>query len=164
MRLVLISLVCAACTTGDKPTEPNGRLCGTTFSTNGTFTPDPSAAPNPDGTGCWPYGTWTYQMAVVENDCSPAPTPLAMYQIKVTQMINMDMDIVPVYSYLTDPAARSIVKVSEGGSGLCEGEVDIYSADGKTVYTMKPELNGDNTITGDGEYAMYGTNQWPYDN
>lgn len=73
----------------------------------------------------------------------------------------MDGDIVPVYAYLTDPAARYIVKVSQGGSGLCEGEVDLYSADGKTVYSLKPELNADSSITGDGEYNIYGTDQWP---
>ena len=54
------------------------------------------------------------------------------------------------------------MKVSEGGSGLCEGELSIYSADGKTVWLLKPELNADNTITGDGEYGQYSTDQWPY--
>jgi len=163
MRLALVCLICAGYTSGDAAVEPNGRLCGTTFTSNGTFAPDPTAMPNPNGTGCWPYGTWTYALTVVENDCSPAPAAAPQYEFKTTQMVNVDGDIVPVYAYLTDPAARNIVKVSEGGSGLCEGEVDIYSADGKTVYVMKPELNADNTITGDAEYAVYGSDQWPFD-
>jgi hypothetical protein len=133
------------------------------MSTNGTFVADPTAMPNPNGTGCWPYGTWTYSMALVTNDCASAPPLAASYKFSVTQMINADMDIVPVYAYLTDPAGMNIVKVSEGGTaGQCEGEVDTFSADGKTVYVMKPVLNTDNTLTGDAEYTIYGSNQWPY--
>jgi len=162
MRFALICLIFTACTSGDTPPEPNGRLCGAVFTTSGTFTPDATAMPNPDGTGCWPYGTWTYSMAMVSNDCSAAPMVAAQYQFKVTQMLDQNNDVIPVYAYLTDPTAMNVVKVSQGGSGLCEGEVDVYSADGKNVYVMKPELNADNTITGDAEFAMYGSNQWPF--
>jgi len=71
--------------------------------------------------------------------------------------------IVDTFTYVNDPTnPRVVVKVSEGGSGLCEGELSIYSADGKTVWLLKPELNADNTITGDGEYGQYSTDQWPY--
>jgi len=102
-------------------------------------------------------------MTIMSNDCAAPPTLLAQYQFSAHQMINMDGDIVPMYTYDTDPSStRTLVKVSEGGSGLCEGEVSIYSADGKSVFVLKPELNADNTITGDGEYAEYGSNQWPY--
>ena len=52
--------------------------------------------------------------------------------------------------------ARHIVKVSEGGSGLCEGELrPLLAPTASTVWLLKPELNADNTITGDGEFGMY---------
>lgn len=54
-----------------------------------------------------------------------------------------------------------MVKVSQGGSGLCAGSVELYSTDGKTVFNLRPELNSDNSITGDGEYAIFATDQWP---
>jgi hypothetical protein len=151
------------CTTGDTPVMPNGRLCGSTLSANGTFAPDPNATPPVDGTGCWPAGTWTFSMSIVENDCSPAPTLESQYQFKGEQTLDMNGDpVVDTFTYLTDPSARAIVKVSEGGAGLCEGEVDLYSTDGKTVWLLKPELNADNTITGDGEYGVFSSDQWPF--
>ena len=166
MRLVgaLLFIATVGCTNGDTPPMANGRQCGATLSAMGTFAPDPAATPDPNGTGCWPAGTWTYQMAIVMNDCSPAPTFLPQYQVKGVQTLDMNGDpVVNTFTFLTDPGStRTILKVSEGGSGLCEGEFDIYSADGKTVTLMKPELNADNTLTGDGEYAVYSSDQWPF--
>jgi hypothetical protein len=169
MRLAgLMLIACVGCTSGDTPLEPNGRLCGATLTSNGTFTPDPTAMPNPNGTGCWPYGTWSFSMSIVMNDCAAAPMLLSKYEFTGKQMIDPATgDILPVFAYTTDPSnTRVIVKVTEGGTsggnGGCEGELDIYSTDGKTVTSLKPQLNGDNTITGDGEYTEYGSNQWPF--
>jgi hypothetical protein len=165
MRLAgaLFFILLLGCTNGDTPPMPNGRLCGSTLSANGMFTPDPAATPPTGSTGCWPAGMWTFSVSIVMNDCSPAPTLLSQYQFKGTQTLDMNGDpVVNTFTYVTDPSARTIVKVSEGGSGLCEGELDIYSADGKTVFSLKPELNADNTITGDGEYGVYSSDQWPF--
>lgn len=140
--------------------NPNGRLCGATLTTSGSFEPDASVGPNP-GSGCWPYGTWTFTTAIVSNNCSPAPTA-QQYKFKVSQMINQDGDPVQVFTYLTDPSARSIVKVTQGGAGLCEGDVELFSADGKTVYLLKPELGNGTALTGSGEYTVYTTDQWPF--
>jgi hypothetical protein len=103
-------------------------------------------------------------MAVAMNDCSTAPKPEASYAFKGVQTNDDNGDpIVDTFTYLNDPTnKRAIVKVSEGGSGLCEGEVDIYSADGTKVWLLKPELNADNTIVGDGEYGEYKSDQWPF--
>ena len=43
---------------------------------------------------------------------------------------------------------------------MCEGELSIFSPDGKQIWDLKPWLNVDNTIVGDGEYSLYGSDQW----
>lgn len=171
MRLVTTSLLAflIGCT-GDAPPgggsgvdadiDPDPRTCVATLSTSGTFAVDASAVPGV-GSGCRPWGTWTFTTAIVSNNCNPAPT-VQQYEFKVTQKLDGDGEPLPnEYTYLTDPAARSIVKTSGGGSGLCAGEVGLYSADGKAVYNLRPELNADGSITGDGEYAVFTTDQWP---
>jgi hypothetical protein len=163
-----ISILAVGCGVGD-PNEggidmnPNGRVCTTTFTTHGTFAPD-TANPRPadGGSGCWPIGVWTFSANVDTNDCSPAPQVLNQYQFKGTVTLNMDGDPEQAFSYMTDASARSIVKVSQGGSGLCEGEVQLFSTDGLKVFLFKPALNADNSIAGDGEYGEFTSNQWPY--
>jgi hypothetical protein len=183
MRLVaalfLIIPLGSACTTGDSPgaggggggsgsgsdsNTANDRVCASTLTASGSFVVDPAATPPVGSTGCWPAGTWTFKMAVASNDCSAAPALESQYQFKGTQTTDMNGDpIVDTFTYLNDPTnTRVLVKVSEGGSGLCEGEVSIYSTDGKKVWLLKPELNADNTITGDGEYGEYKSDQWPF--
>jgi hypothetical protein len=171
MRLagaLAISLLAVGCGVGD-PNEggidmnPLGRQCTTTFMTSGTFAPD-AANPRPadGGSGCWPIGVWSFKATVAENDCEPAPTFLSQYQFKGTVTTNEDGDPVQAFSYMTDATARSIVKVSQGGSGLCEGELQLFNTDGTKVFLFKPALNADNSITGDGEYGEFSSNQWPY--
>ena len=46
--------------------------------------------------------------------------------------IDADTHVIETSTYVTDPDAHHIVKVSQGGSGLCEGELDLFSDDGKT--------------------------------
>lgn len=78
-------------------------------------------------------------------------------------VINEDGDYGdPERTYLTDPNVEHGVKVSQGGSGLCAGELELFSPDGKAVYLLRPALNGDDTITGDGEYATFATDQRPF--
>lgn len=145
---------------GDPDIDPDPRTCVANLSTSGTFEVDASADPSVSS-GCRPWGTWTFTTAIVSNNCTPAPT-VQQYKFKVTQKLDDVGDPLPnEYTYLTDPAARSMVKVSQGGSGLCAGSVELYSTDGKTVFNLRPELNSDNSITGDGEYAIFATDQWP---
>jgi hypothetical protein len=138
-------------------------VCTATFTTHGSFAPDlANPRPNDGGTGCWPIGVWTFSATMDQNDCSPAPSVLDRYEFKGTVTLNEDGDPLQSFTYMTDPAARAIVKVSEGGSGLCEGEVNLFSTDGTQVYLFKPALNADNSIAGDGEFGVFTTNQWPY--
>jgi hypothetical protein len=74
----------------------------------------------------------------------------------------LDMDGIPyqVNTYMTDPAARARVKVSQGGDGLCEGELNLFSPDGKEVTILKPELYADGHLGGNGEFQLFKSDQW----
>src|SRR4051812_2184279 len=171
MRLagaLAVSILAVGCGVGDPDDggpdmNPLGRQCTSVFSTHGSFAPD-TANPRPmdGGSGCWPVGVWTFTVTTDSNDCTPAPELASQYQFKGTVTTNMDGDPEQSFTYMTNPAAKNIVKVSEGGTGLCEGEVQLFSDDGLKVWLLKPELNADNSITGDGEYGVFTTNQWPY--
>lgn len=168
MRIAGISavfLLATGCGVGDDGSmmpDPNGRQCTAQLTTTGTFAPD-TANPAPMGWAtCWPVGTWTFTAKVGTTDCSPAPTPAAQYVMKGGVQPDQNGDPQPVMSFMGDASLRPIAKYSDGGSGLCEGELDLYSTDGKTVWLLKPELNTDNaTLSGDGEYGVFATDQYP---
>jgi hypothetical protein len=107
--------------------------------------------------GCWPVGTWTFKASAVANRCPDAPTFENEYKFRVTR----DAEDNESYEYLTNPAYERIrIKVTSGGSGLCEGGVTIWSLDGKTIWNMKPNLHADNHLDGQGEYEIYGEDQY----
>jgi hypothetical protein len=174
MRLAGISaffILATGCGVGDDvghtmttDPNPNGRVCGATLATSGSFTPDAANPPPTDYEGCWPVGMWTFTVTVADNTCSTSPAPLSQYQMKGIVMPDQNGDPLPEMTYVTAPGPRVIAKYSEGGSGLCEGELDLYSDDGLKVWLLKPELNADNTITGDGEYGEFKDDQFPTGN
>lgn len=121
----------------------------------------PRPADNQDG--CWPVGMWTFTPTITGGDCSPTPTPLGQYQMQATATTDpVTGEYSESFSYPTDPGAMVIVKANEGGAGSCQGELDIFSTDGKQVWGFKPELYLDNTIMGDGEFRIYNADQWQY--
>jgi len=145
------------------PTDMLGRICTMDLATTGSFVQSKAAPPHEDGTpytGCWPIGTWTFSASVGMGDCQTKPTLLAQYQFKVDEMLDADGIPYQVNTYMTDPTARARVKVSQGGDGLCEGELNLFSADGKEVTILKPELYIDNHLGGSGEFQVYGSDQW----
>ncbi|MEZ4404208.1 MAG: hypothetical protein R3B06_29570 [Kofleriaceae bacterium] len=117
----------------------------------------------PDISGCWPVGTWTFQVAIAANTCNPAPTPLAQYQIKVERdLASPEPDHTYIYSYLTDPADTTAhVSTTSGGGGLCEGEVLVYADNGLSVWNMHPALQAGGALTGIGDFETHTTNQIP---
>jgi hypothetical protein len=138
--------------------RPLGIVCNATMKTQGTFT---ISTPQPaDYTGCWPIGTWSFTATLDTNECATPPAMLPKYEFKVEEVVDADGNSQQTYTYLTDPAAHHRLKVSQGGSGLCEGGLEIYSNDGKQYWNLKPELNADQSMTGFGEYALYSTDQW----
>ena len=158
---MIVGTLAVGCTTGGSTDDKNtlGRVCTATFTTSGSFMPG-SVAPT-GWSGCWPVGMWTFSASQTASDCASVPMLLSQYQMKGDQVADMNGDPNYAMSYVTDPAAHFIAKVSEGGANSqCEGELDLYSADGKSVFYWKPVTNPDNTISGDGEYTLYTTDQW----
>ena len=171
--LVGLSLA-AACTSGDSSPPNNdtrGIQCTTNFTLTGSFTASqPRPADNTDG--CWPVGMWTFSAALdttMTNSCMPQPTPLQSYAFEGDLTPDTNDPTGPeleVYTYDTDPTDQMIIlKVSEGGSGSCQGELDLYSTDGTQVWLFKPETDtiaATTTISGYAIYTVYGSDQWPY--
>jgi hypothetical protein len=141
-----------------------GRICTMQMTVTGSFVESTPAPPDPeDGTpysGCWPIGVWTFQAQRGETDCETPPLLLNQYQFKVELKIDADGLEYQSNSYMTDPSVRHRVKVSQGGDGLCEGELDLFSADGKEVWIIKPELYADKHLGGSGEYSLHHDDQW----
>jgi hypothetical protein len=176
-------LLFAACGVGDDGTDPVNpnptaaeRLCSDTFELSGTFTlgmPSPDNVNNetqvapgdgiPDIQGCWPTGTWRFTLASTGGDCSPAPTVPTSVEFRV-DFINDPVE--PGYSeVLVAPVSEHHrVHVSQGGGGLCEGGIELYSTDGKEVYILNPTLNVFNQngpLGGSGEFSRFSKNQIP---
>ena len=173
-----LSLAVAACTSGDE-SPPNGDTRGITCQDNFTITGNfvlssmsGSGRPADNLDGCWPVGMWTFTVALdttMSNTCSPAPTPLPQYQFEGDlEPDSNDPGGPPIetFKYDTDPTDMyTIIKVTEGGSGSCEGEVDLYSTDGTQMWLLKPEIDTIDpmsTISGNGEFTIYTMDQWPF--
>ncbi len=166
--VVLSSLVLGACGVGqdaattDDRNEKLGIICNSTFTTTGTFTPGTPTRPAETPTGCWPVGTWTFTAKVDSNECAKAPAVQAQYSFRVDRAVNpdpaKDIGFEESYTYLSDKAGLFRLGVSEIGGG-CEGGVELYSADGKEYWNLKPFLQNSGTIAGFGEYAMFGKSQ-----
>lgn len=170
----------AACGVGDDgpPSTPEARICQAHFTVAGQFTmsrPSPDDVNNntgiapgdgvPDIQGCWPVGTWTFQLTQIDNTCKTPPTPLAEY--KFTGVFVAD-PVTPDYTFTLvtpEPSANSHrIGVSSGGGGLCEGSLELYSADAKQSWILNPALNVFNTsgpLTGVGEYGEFKDPQYP---
>jgi hypothetical protein len=151
-----------------------GIICSTFYSSTGTFVPNTADPPPANFTGCWPIGAWTFSLSPNTNEdmgggsdtCAAAghePTPLAMYQFTGTTTTDQNGDPEEQFTYTKqpdDPTVNTTIKVTEGGSGVCAGALALYDSTGTQVWSLSPELNADNSITGTAEYDLYGTDQW----
>jgi hypothetical protein len=158
----------------DPDTGINKELCHTDLSVTGTmvpvpFVPDPE---NPDlgDTNCWPIGDWTFTAAPkASNEDGSAQCPsvklLPEYKVRVSRDTSSG-DPVDSYSFLTNPSAKTALKVSSGGGGLCEGVFEVYSDDGKILHNLHPALQpaatpgANHVLSGHGEYHEYEVDQW----
>ena len=161
--------------------------CTDAFKVTGTFTP--SSARPAEVAGCWPAGTWTFSLSLdptddnildVTGDMLPdrcgrvAGTQPATFKQSYSFIVTRTDDgdgFVDAYamngggfaadcSQAGDCIAR--LKVSEGGGLECEGGLEIYSADRKQYWNLKPEqATGQAAIQGFGEYTQYNVAQVP---
>jgi hypothetical protein len=137
--------------------------------------------------GCWPVGTWTFTATIdpaaevlditgdgIGDRCgevpgTQAPALEASYSFSVERTDDPNNDgLVETYTYLGSSPDFFTVKVSEGGSGDCEGIMEFKSADAKEWWTFNPQICTSascnpvtNTITGSGDFTFYLDSQ-PY--
>jgi hypothetical protein len=141
---------------GDNRGSVLGIACVATLSISGQFTL--GLAQPADIFGCWPVGTWKFAAKVESSDCQEAPKLESQYSLTVGWDATLEEY---TYKYDNDPTYQRVrLKVSSGGGGLCEGGVTVYSQDGKVVTNLKPALQADNTINGNGEYEIFTSDQW----
>jgi hypothetical protein len=162
---LLLSTGCLVESAGEDltPVDMLGRTCTLDLAVTGSFVQSKAPPVHEDGTpytGCWPIGTWTFSATIGQGDCKTKPTLLPQYQFKVDEMLDSDGNPYQVNTYMTDPTVRTRIKVSQGGDGLCEGELNLFSPDGKEVTLLKPELYADMHLGGSGEFQVYKDDQW----
>ena len=159
--LLAAATAAAGCGVGGVNTDPNALLCAAPVTITGTFSQE--AEQPAEIAGCWPIGTWSFTVAVGEGDCGQVPAPLTNYAIRFERDTSADQpDYVWISSYLTDPNDAWVeVSVTSGGGGLCEADVQIYSADGTALWNLHPALQADDTLNGQGEYMLYSGDQRP---
>jgi hypothetical protein len=137
------------------PAPLGTELCEATLSLAGTFVQG-DAPPTDFPGGCWPDGTWTFTATVTQNGCSSAPQLESQYQFKVVE----DADYNDTITYLNDPSNMYVAtKISGGEGAVCTGAFMIYSSDGKTVINLRPAMQADNSINGQGDYRVYDADQ-----
>jgi hypothetical protein len=146
--------------------------------------PDLDGDGQPDILGCWDDGVWSFQVAITTDNCTTPPVALPTYKFSSLYTItpagcvagSKDAMGNPIcelsdemYTYMTDPTTHAHVKTTSGGGGICEGELELFSTDGKAVWTMTPVLTAystdmtTGTVAGQFEYATYPTDQWTID-
>jgi hypothetical protein len=147
----------------------------------GMVDPDLDGDGTPDIQGCWDDGVWSFQVAITSDTCTTPPVPLGNYKFSSTYAItptgctpgSKDAMGNPLcelsaetYAYMTDPTIHAHVKTSSGGGGICVGELELFSADGKQVWDMSPVLTSYSTdmttgvLGGKFEFATYDSDQW----
>jgi hypothetical protein len=170
------------------------KVTGTFTASTARPTDNPST-PNVDEAvlGCWPAGTWTFSLALdpgnenildINGDKLPdrcgqvAGTAAATFKQSCSFTVTRADDgngYVDAYtvngggfaadcSQAGECVAR--LKVSEGGARECEGGFEIYSADRKEYWNLKPEqasapAPNAGGLDGVGEYTRYNAPQVP---
>jgi len=128
-------------------------LCTTNLSISGSYT-QANPPPTDFEGGCWPDGSWVFTATITDSDCASGMTPTVenQYQFTVTE----DMDYNDTIVYNNDPTNMYVTtKISGGDGGVCVGAFLIFSADGKTIWNLRPAMQADNSINGQGDIKVY---------
>ena len=166
---ILLGVFVGACAVGDEdgappvvesddPEEVLGILCGAEFTLSGSFAAGTPARPADTPTGCWPVGTWTFAATMTTTDCDTPPVQLATeYSFRVDRQ-DLGEGWEESYTFFGDTSLTYRLKVSEGGSGECEGGLELYNPTGTEYWNFKPNLEG-TVLTGQAEYRLHGSDQ-----
>lgn len=131
-------------------------LCEATLSLSGTYTQGKAPPADHEEGSCWPDGAWTFTATVVDNNCQSAPKLESQFRFQVVE----DDDFNDTITYLNDPGNLYVTtKISGGDGAICIGAFLIFSADGKTVINLRPALQADNSLNGQGDYRVYDADQ-----
>lgn len=168
-----------------EPINPNplSIKCTDSFKVTGSFTPSTA---RPTGVeGCWGAGTWTFQLSLdpsnegildVNGDKQPdrcgqvAGTQAAMfktsYSFSLAIQANVDGEYENAYTMGTGMGLAADcnlagdclyrLKVQQDGARECEAGMEIYSADRKMHWNLKPnQETGSTTIEGNGDFTLF---------
>jgi len=132
-------------------------LCTSDLSFTGTYVQG-NAPPSDFEGGCWPDGTWTFTANIDDTTCAAGMAPTVQPQYKFT--VTEDTDFNDTIVYNTDPSNMNVsLKVSGGDGAICVGAFLIFSADGKTIWNLRPALETGNTLDGHGDIQVWDTSQ-----
>lgn len=163
--------------------NPNGVVCTDAFKATGTWTAGtPMRDPVETPTGCWPVGQWRFTLAIDPSDesildinadkkpdrCGAVKnTSIASFDASYSFTVNrVDDGDGWIESYILEGAVQQDgefhwndkvlykLKVTEGGSGECEGNLELLSADRKSLWNLHPTLTG-TAIAGTGDFTLY---------
>jgi len=165
--------------------NPEGIVCTDAFKVSGSFAPGTPVRDADSPTGCWPVGTWTFTVSIDPTDenvqditgdkkpdrCgSVAQTSIATFdasysfRVDRTQDPNGD-DWVDSYTLIgSSPSGGHTVwndkvlykiSVTEGGGLDCEGNLELYSADGKSFWNLHPMQADGQPLQGFGDFVLY---------
>ena len=132
-------------------------LCTSVLALTGTYTQG-NAPPTDFAGGCWPDGTWTFTASITSTDCAAGMAPAVENQYTFT--VTEDTDFNDTIVYNNDPTNMYVsTKISGGDGGVCVGAFLIFSADGKTVWNLRPAMQSDNSINGQGDIQVWDADQ-----
>lgn len=141
---------------GGTPAPVGNLICQATLSISGTYTQGNAPPADYEPGTCWPDGMWTFTATVTDSDCQNTPSLEPQYQFQVVE----DADFNDTITYVTDPNNMNITtKISGGDGAICVGAFLIFSADGKTIYNLRPALQADNSLNGQGDIQVYDADQ-----
>lgn len=164
------SLSFAACAIDDGGGEfgDTQRMCTTDVDITGRVTGRPSVFED----FCQAVGTWTFTPTAraSANACSGVALDPIVVEVSyecpagrdcsATAADPADKQYVIAYQSGPSVASRQRIKLTNGGSGICEGIVELFSQDGKSVYNLHPNLHEDGTLDGQGDFSRFPTDQW----
>jgi hypothetical protein len=165
--------------------NPEGIVCTDAFKITGTFTPGTPTRDADTPTGCWPVGTWTFTASLdptdtYVRDITGDMKPDRCGQVAKTAPATVDASYSFVVNRTQDPNGTDWVdsvtltgaapsgahtvwndkvlyklSITEGGGLDCEGNLELYSSDGKSYWNLHPMQADGQPLSGFGDFTLY---------